>query len=86
MLHAQLDGYPLDGERPTSTWQPDERLLDERIIVLPPDLPEGEYRLLVGFYDWQDGTRLPLDAVDEARAYELPVILHNHWPGGSGQP
>ena len=48
VLHAQLDGYPLDGERPTSTWRPGERLLDERVIILPPDLPEGEYRLLVG--------------------------------------
>ena len=85
-MHTQLDGYPRGGERPTSTWQPGERLTDGRVIVLPPDLPEGEYRLLVGLYDWQDGVRLPLDGVDEFRAYELPVTLINHWPGGSGQP
>ncbi|HLU08970.1 MAG TPA: hypothetical protein VK003_04830, partial [Oceanobacillus sp.] len=49
-LVAQHDGMP---ERPTSNWKAGERVIDEHEIILPPELPAGEYSLRVGWYDWQ---------------------------------
>jgi hypothetical protein len=34
---------------------------DAQRLPLPADLPAGEYTLLVGFYNWQDGNRLPAE-------------------------
>jgi hypothetical protein len=33
-------------------------LRDGATLALPPDLPPGDYRLLVGFYDPESATRL----------------------------
>jgi hypothetical protein len=82
---AQTDGYPRGGERPSSTWAAGETIVDLRRIVLPPDLPPGEYHLVVGWYDWRTSTRLPLPG-HEDDALILPVTVYNQWPGGSGRP
>lgn len=62
-LVAQRDGPPAAGTRPTTTWQPGERVVDRRALVLPA----GEFRLRAGLYD-ASGARLPLatggDAAD----------------------
>lgn len=55
---AQKDGPPLLGTRPTSSWQPGERLTDRRGLLLSPDMPAGSYHLRVGLYRLSDGTRL----------------------------
>lgn len=55
---AQTDRRPFDGRFPTTVWRPGETLRDTYAIPVPPDLPAGEYRLRVGFYD--DAGRLPL--------------------------
>ena len=55
---AQGDDFPLQGERPTTTWQPGETLVDSYTIVLPPDLAPGSYPLRLGFYDPAAGDRL----------------------------
>jgi hypothetical protein len=55
---AQKDGPPLLGARPTSRWQPGERLTDRRGLLLPSDMPPGSYHLRVGLYRLSDGTRL----------------------------
>lgn len=72
---AQHDGPPLGGRYPTSVWQRGEALLDAVRLTLPPDLPAGRYRLLVGLYDatapglprlpvWDaTGQRFPADQV-----------------------
>lgn len=83
-LAAQSDGYPRDGSRPTTSWQAGETIVDIRYIQLPANLPEGEYTLTVGWYDWRTGDRLPL--ADGSDTLKLPVTLHNRWPGGSGLP
>ena len=45
-------------------------------LVLPPDLPAGEYRLVTGFYTWPELTRLSVssggDAVDLA-TYDIII-------------
>lgn len=55
---AQFDGYPFDGLRPTSTWTPGQVYADTYSLRLPADMPPGQYRLLLGVYDWRTGERL----------------------------
>jgi hypothetical protein len=56
-LVAQSDGEPAGWARPTTGWLPGEVVVDERVLVLPPDLPPGEYRLMAGMYRY-GGPRL----------------------------
>jgi hypothetical protein len=81
---AQVDGAPRLGTRPPNTWETGETIIDIREIALPPDLPEGTYSLITGWYDWRTGQRL-LNA-DGADFVILPVEVHNRFPGGSGLP
>ncbi|HKZ84104.1 MAG TPA: glycosyltransferase family 39 protein [Anaerolineae bacterium] len=60
LLITQWDSQPLNGDYPTSWWQPGETVLDTRILPLPDDLPAGAYRLAIGLYRSVDGTRLPV--------------------------
>ena len=55
---AQKDGPPLLGARPTSSWQPGERLTDQLGLLLPSDMPPGPYHLRVGLYRLSDGSHL----------------------------
>jgi hypothetical protein len=57
LLVAQSDGEPAGWARPTTGWLPGEVVVDERVLVLPPDLPPGEYRLMAGMYRY-GGPRL----------------------------
>lgn len=59
---AQADGAPAVPERPTLTWnEPSETLISPAFTVtIPPDLPAGEYRVMVGLYNYQTGQRLPV--------------------------
>jgi 4-amino-4-deoxy-L-arabinose transferase-like glycosyltransferase len=59
-IRAQGDGVPLEGSRPTSSWQPGEILTDVHRLPLGSEVAPGEYRLLVGLYTPQDGIRLPV--------------------------
>lgn len=65
---AQADGPPGPPERPTLTWDaPGETLIGAPLALhLPPDLPPGVYRLLLGLYDYNSGARLPLAAGGDA--------------------
>lgn len=58
---AQLDWQPHDrlGVLPTSAWPLGWPVVDAQQLLLPPDLAVGDYTLLVGFYNWQSGERLP---------------------------
>jgi len=47
---AQSDSQPNLGYRPMTGWTPGELVVDEQWLALPPDLPEGHYRLLAGLY------------------------------------
>jgi hypothetical protein len=61
---AQSDGYPVGGDYPTSFWEEGELVRDERELAVPPDAPEGEYGIEVGFYLASSGERLSV--LDEA--------------------
>lgn len=57
---AQHDGPPLDGQAPTSTWQPKALQFDVHYLTLPEDLPAGDYHLGVKVYWYGDGQPLPV--------------------------
>ncbi|MFN2202286.1 MAG: hypothetical protein ACK2UO_13835 [Caldilineaceae bacterium] len=67
---AQLDAQPLQGERPATSWIPGEIFTDTYTLDLSADsaLPAGgqdvrgtDLRYYFGYYDWRDGSRLPVD-------------------------
>jgi hypothetical protein len=57
---AQTDLVPGHGDWPTTTWLPGEWLTDTIPLSLPADLPPGDYDLLIGWYYWETGERLPV--------------------------
>jgi hypothetical protein len=64
--YGQQDGMPLDGQTPTSGWQPGRRVTDRREAVLSPDAPiEGPYQYWLGLYDAQTGLRLAAGTDDK---------------------
>lgn len=48
------------GDFPTKRWPVDKYVRDEHQILLPADLPPGEYQLSLGLWVVEDGWRLPL--------------------------
>ncbi len=73
---TQEDHVPGRGARPTTSWLLEEVIVDRFDLVLPGDLPVGDYELEIGLYDaGQPGLlRLPLDSGgDAARLGRLSV-------------
>jgi len=58
-LVAQHDSRPDDGKKPTSAWVPGRLVLDPHALAVP-ELPPGDFRLLVVVYDPATGNRLRL--------------------------
>jgi 4-amino-4-deoxy-L-arabinose transferase-like glycosyltransferase len=61
---AQADGQPVGGDYATTFWDVGQRLGDPHQLLIPSDLPPGEYELLVGMYLLSTGERLPLLGAD----------------------
>jgi hypothetical protein len=73
---AQRDGQPVQWLRPTTTWQPGEKIIDRYGLLLPNDLPTGSYTIAVGLYDPVSGQRLPISAGPRDYAIELgPIVV-----------
>jgi hypothetical protein len=63
-LWGQHDAQPGDGTYPTTAWDAGEIVVDEYVVLVPPDTPPGEVELEVGFYYLPTLDRLPV--VNEA--------------------
>jgi hypothetical protein len=72
---AQRDGQPVQWMRPTSSWHPNEEIIDRYGLLLSHDLPTGSYTLAVGLYDPVTGQRLPVSAGPGDYAIELGPVL-----------
>ncbi len=61
---AQFDGSPAVPERLTLTWtDPTETLISPAVTLnIPPEIAPGDYRVLIGLYDFQTLVRLPVAA------------------------
>jgi hypothetical protein len=57
---AQHDSEPVGGLVLTTLWKPNEVIADNHGVFLPLDLPKGEYKLALGLYEVNDGSRLTL--------------------------
>jgi hypothetical protein len=76
---AQRDSQPAGGSRPTSSWEPGHEISDNHGLVLPLDIPAGEYQIELGLYDAATGQRLPIlteqgDVVED-RVLVGPVVV-----------
>ncbi|WP_119072427.1 hypothetical protein [Aggregatilinea lenta] len=60
MVVAQHDGYPVEGDRPTSGWVPGEYVLDSHTLDFERDDYHGPAQVEVGLYDPDTGERVPL--------------------------
>ncbi|GAB4516521.1 MAG: hypothetical protein OHK0046_22050 [Anaerolineae bacterium] len=64
-LVAQQDSEPAGDSRPTTTWEPDETIVDNHAVIVPNDLPFAHYTLIVGLYNPdQPSERLPTNDGD----------------------
>ena len=60
-LAAQRDSEPGGGTLPTTAWEAGEAIVDRHALLIPPDLPAGDYTLIAGLYDISDpSARLPV--------------------------
>ena len=51
---------------PTRYWQPDEHYTTVHLLGYPEPVPEGRYRLVIGWYDPVSGARLDCGTPDGA--------------------
>lgn len=64
-VKAQRDAQPLNGARPTQTWVEGEYLSDAYPLEIKPDVPPGDYRIEIGWYDSADPAFKRLDVLDD---------------------
>jgi hypothetical protein len=57
-LRSQHDSPPMNGRYPTQNWLAHQIIEDHIDLPLTPDLPPGEYRIVVGMYEPTTGQRL----------------------------
>ena len=62
-LLAQNDAQPLMGKFPTRLWEPNELVIEPRVVALPPQAA----KILIGWYDAANGQRLIANNSDGAR-------------------
>ncbi|MCX7841204.1 MAG: hypothetical protein N2559_17335 [Anaerolineae bacterium] len=63
-IRAQRDMQPRAGAYPTSIWDVGEIVRDEYVLDLPSGLAPGEYRLVIGLYEYPSLTRVAVQNVD----------------------
>jgi hypothetical protein len=70
---AQRDQLPAAGSRPTAGWAPGEVIADGYGFLISEEIPPGEYRLRVGWYDARTGDRVRL--ADGSDFWLLPQVI-----------
>jgi hypothetical protein len=60
---AHQEAMPAQGRSRTSTWLTGHVVRERRVLHVPADAPAGTYRLIVGLYRTEDGSRLAPDHV-----------------------
>jgi 4-amino-4-deoxy-L-arabinose transferase-like glycosyltransferase len=63
-IWARDDGWPVEGNAPTRTWEPGRVVTDVRELTLVPVTPPGFHEVEVGLYGGPEGDRLPYLAED----------------------
>jgi hypothetical protein len=73
--HGQLDVFPGGGAAPTSSWAPDQVIVDELALPIAADAAPGTYHIAVGLYDAASGGRLPITDASGQRLPDDQAIL-----------
>jgi hypothetical protein len=69
---AQHDSEPANNRAMTIDWQAGQTIIDNHGLLLPAELPSGEFRLIVGVYELDaPENRLP---VNESDSLELEIL------------
>lgn len=55
---ANGDAPPVEGNFPTTYWQPGDHIFQTATLPLPTDIPAGPYTIYVGLYDLATGQRV----------------------------
>jgi len=55
---TQHDWIPGEGKQPTTSWLPDEIIIDPLQLTLPVDISPGQYKIFLGMYLPPAGPRL----------------------------
>ena len=64
-LATQRDSEPSAGLNITTTWQPEQVIIDNHAVLIPETLPDGGYELIIGLYNLNDPfQRLPVENQD----------------------
>ena len=74
-LAANHDGRPENGRFPTTSWLPGIVIPDTHTIILPDDLPPGDYQLKAGLYRPETGERLAAVTADGISPADSAAIL-----------
>jgi len=74
LVHGQVDMWPVQGTRATSSWAVNESLPDRFEIRLPDDAPSGPYQIEVGWYLLATLNRLPVLSPDNVAIDDKYVI------------
>ncbi len=70
---AQHDQIPVSGGRPTTGWAPGEIIEDPYALLVKPEVPPGDYRIRIGWYDATTGERHYL--ADGSDAWIMPEMI-----------
>ncbi|GAB4571524.1 MAG: hypothetical protein Kow0077_08400 [Anaerolineae bacterium] len=76
---AQHDSEPGGGLAPTVNWPPETTIIDRHGILIPPDLPPGDYTLAIGVYAADDPT-LRLTSPEGERVIIATITVKNAHP------
>jgi hypothetical protein len=72
LLWSQDDQFPQDGRLNSTTWQ---TAPFRDVYALPvADLPAGDYRVVVGWYDPTTNQRLALNVAQDADTFEIGTM------------
>ena len=74
-LVANHDSRPDNGRFPTPSWPPGAVIPDTHTILLPDNLPSGDYQLKAGLYEPETGERLPVTTADGNIPTDNAILL-----------
>jgi hypothetical protein len=72
---AQADSPPQAGAYPTSFWDAGETIVDDHPVLIPDDLPVGDYTVVVGLYRLDTNERLSITQGGSGSEFSLPQTV-----------
>lgn len=70
----QGDRIPGAGSVPTNRWAPRDTIVDAIDIAVPPEVPLGAYRVVVGLYDPGTGQRVRIEEPTEGNELSIGTV------------